>query len=207
LKRPAVFMDRDGTVNEQMGYINHIRRFVLLPGSGEAIRRLNEHGFLAIIVSNQSGVARGYFPMELVYEVHDHMNMLLRREGAVLDGILFCPHYPGGKVPEYSRSCDCRKPRTGLIDQACRQFEIDMPNSYLIGDRCTDMELASRSGVKGILVKTGYGLGDLKYVLPDHPHQPFHVADDLLDAVRWIVGGSSAPEGGDSRQNPHAKSG
>lgn len=194
MKRPAVFMDRDGTVNEQMGYINHIRRFVILPGSGEAIRRLNEHGFLAIIVSNQSGVARGYFPIELVYEVHDHMKMLLKREGAVLDKIFFCPHYPGGKIPEYSRLCDCRKPRTGLIEQACRQFAIDMPNSYLIGDRCTDMELAFRSGLKGILVKTGYGLGDLKYVLPDHPYQPFHVAEDLLDAVRWIVEGGPVPE-------------
>ncbi len=194
MKRPAIFMDRDGTVNEQMGYINHIRRFVLLPGSAEAISLLNQHGFLAIIVSNQSGVARGYFPIDLVYEVNDHMERLLRREGAVLDGILFCPHYPDGKVPEYSRSCDCRKPRTGLIEQACRQFAIDMPSSYVIGDRCSDMELASRSGLKGILVKTGYGLGDLKYVVPASPYQPFHVAEDLLDAVRWIVEGSPGPE-------------
>jgi D-glycero-D-manno-heptose 1,7-bisphosphate phosphatase len=199
LKRPAIFMDRDGTVNEQMGYINHIRRFVLLPGSAEAIRLLNQHGFMAIIVSNQSGVARGYFPIDLVYEVHDHMERLLRREGAVLDGILFCPHYPDGKVPKYSRSCDCRKPRTGLIEQACRQFPIDMANSYVIGDRCTDMELASRSGLKGILIKTGYGLGDLKYVVPTSPYQPFHVAEDLLDAVRWIVEGSPGREVGGSR--------
>jgi D-glycero-D-manno-heptose 1,7-bisphosphate phosphatase len=199
LKRPAVFMDRDGTVNEQMGYINHIRRFVLLPESGKAIRLLNQNGFLAIIVSNQSGVARGYFPIDLVYEVHDHMERLLRQEGAALDGILFCPHYPGGKIPEYSRSCDCRKPRTGLIEQACRQFPIDMANSYIIGDRCTDMELASRSGLKGILVKTGYGLGDLKYVMPASRYQPLHVAEDLLDAVRWIVEGSPGPEVEDSR--------
>jgi len=204
LKRPAVFMDRDGTVNEQMGYINHIRRFVLLPGSAEAIRLLNQHGILAIIVSNQSGVARGYFPIDLVHEVHDHMQQLLRQEGAFLDAILFCPHYPDGKVTAYSRACDCRKPRTGLIEQACGQFVIDMPNSYVIGDRCTDMELASRSGLKGILVKTGYGLGDLKYVLPTSPHQPYHVAEDLLDAVRWIVKGSSVPEVGDSRQHPHS---
>jgi D-glycero-D-manno-heptose 1,7-bisphosphate phosphatase len=194
LKRPAIFMDRDGTVNEQMGYINHLCRFVLLPRSGEAVRLLNQNGFLAIIVSNQSGVARGYFPIELVYKVHDHMGMLLKQEGAVLDGIFFCPHYPGGKVSEYSRPCDCRKPRTGLIDQACRQFAIDMTNSYVIGDRCTDMELASRSGLRGIMVKTGYGLGDLEYVLPHSAYQPFHVAEDLLDAVRWIVARSSPPE-------------
>ena len=194
MKRPAVFMDRDGTVNEQMGYINHIRRFVLLPGSAEAIRLLNQHGFLAIIVSNQSGVARGYFPIELVHEVHTYMKTLLKWEGALLDGIFFCPHYPGGKVPEYSKACDCRKPRTGLIEEACRQFAIDMAGSYVIGDRCTDMELAGNSGLKGILVKTGYGLGDLKYVLPNHPYPPFHVAEDLLDAVRWIVQRSPEPD-------------
>lgn len=194
MKRPAVFMDRDGTVNEQMGYVNHLSRFVMLPGSAEAVRLLNQHGFLAIIVSNQSGVARGYFPVELVYDVHAHMEMLLKQEGAVLDGVFFCPHYPGGKVSEYGRPCHCRKPRTGLIEQACGQFEIDMAGSYVIGDRCTDMELASRAGLKGIMVKTGYGLGDLKYVIPDSPYQPFHVAEDLLDAVRWIVAGNSGPE-------------
>jgi D-glycero-D-manno-heptose 1,7-bisphosphate phosphatase len=199
LKRPAVFIDRDGTVNEQMGYINHISRFVLLPGSAEAIRLLNRHQYLAIIVSNQSGVARGYFPIELVHEVHGYMERSLRREGAVLDGIFFCPHYPGGKVPEYSKACDCRKPRTGLIEEASRQFAIDMPGSYVIGDRCTDMELAGNSGLKGILVKTGYGLGDLKYVLPNHPHQPFHVAEDLLDAVRWIVQRRPEPDAGTNR--------
>jgi D-glycero-D-manno-heptose 1,7-bisphosphate phosphatase len=155
---------------------------------------LNQHGFLAIIVSNQSGVARGYFPIELVHEVHTYMKTLLKWEGALLDGIFFCPHYPGGKVPEYSKACDCRKPRTGLIEEACRQFAIDMPGSYVIGDRCTDMELAGNSGLKGILVQTGYGLGDLKYVLPNHPHRPFHVAEDLLDAVQWIVQRSPEPD-------------
>jgi len=187
LKKPAVFIDRDGTLNEQMGYINHIRRFVLLPGSTEAIRLLNHHGFLAFIVSNQSGVARGYFPIELVHKVHDHMETLLEKQGARVDGIFFCPHYPGGKVPEYSRPCDCRKPGTGLIDTACRQFPVDTQHSYVIGDRYSDMELARESGMKGILVKTGYGLGDLTYVFPELPFQPFHVAEDLLDAVRWIV--------------------
>lgn len=191
MKRPAVFMDRDGTVNEQMGYINHIDRFVLLPGSAKAIRLLNRYGYLAIIVSNQSGVARGYFPMDLVIEVHDHMGRLMTQEGAILDGIFFCPHYPGGKVPEYSMACECRKPRTGLIEQACREFSIDMPKSYVVGDRCTDMELAFRAGLKGIMVKTGYGRGDLTYVLPTSPYQPFHVAEDLLDAVQWILKGNS----------------
>ncbi len=96
-KKPAVFLDRDGTINEQMGYINHESRFVLLPGVAEAIRLLNRNGYLSIVVSNQSGVGRGYFPVDLVYKIHDDMKSGLKNQGAILDGIYFCPHYPGCK--------------------------------------------------------------------------------------------------------------
>jgi D-glycero-D-manno-heptose 1,7-bisphosphate phosphatase len=187
MKMPAVFMDRDGTINEQRGYINHISRFALVPGTAEAIRLLNRHRYLAIIVSNQSGVARGYFPLQLVEDVHSHMRELLKKENAVIDGIFFCPHYRTGVVSEYTVDCDCRKPRTGLIKSACETFDIDMTNSYVIGDRCTDIELAERSNLRGILVKTGYGLGDIEYVLPGSPFKPVHIAGNLLDAVRWII--------------------
>lgn len=185
--KPAVFIDRDGTVNEQMGYVNHPSRFKILPGVPEAFRILNNAGFLAIIVSNQSGVARGYFPMELVYNIHRIMKEALLKEGAAVDGIFFCPHYPRGTVPEYSVDCDCRKPRTGLIRQACEHFDIDMSGSYLIGDHYTDMELADRSSIKGILVKTGYGAGVIDYNLPYMDSKPLYIAEDLLDAVKWIT--------------------
>jgi D-glycero-D-manno-heptose 1,7-bisphosphate phosphatase len=187
VKRPAVFIDRDGTINEQMGYVNHISRFVLLPGAAEGIRLLNRHEYLAIIVSNQSGVARGYFPMELIDRVHAHMKNLLAKEGANIDGIFFCPHYPRGIVPEYSVACDCRKPGTGLVQKACERFDIDMKNSYVIGDRCSDIELAERSNLQGIMVTTGYGLGDIEYVLPNKPFKPLHIAKDFLHGVRWII--------------------
>jgi D-glycero-D-manno-heptose 1,7-bisphosphate phosphatase len=188
LKKPAVFIDRDGTVNEQMGYINHLDRFVLLPEVGKAIRLLNDAGYLAIIVSNQSGVARGYFPIDLVHRVHEKMKDLVKEDGAILDGIYFCPHYPNGKVPPYGMVCDCRKPEIGLIGEACKSFDIDMENSYVVGDRCTDIEMAHKAGLKGVMVKTGYGMGDLEYVFPELPFQPFNVAEDLLDAVKWILG-------------------
>lgn len=187
MKMPAVFIDRDGTINEQMGYINHVSRFVLLAGAAEAIRLLNMHQYLTIIVSNQSGVARGYFPIELVDEVHAHMRALLEKENAGVDGIYFCPHHPRGIVPEYSIRCNCRKPGTGLIEMACDTFAIDMTNSYVIGDRCTDIELAHRSNLKGILVTTGYGLGEVDHVLPHSPFKPVSVARDLLHAVRLII--------------------
>ena len=180
-------MDRDGTINEQMGYINHISRFVLLPGVPEGIRLLNEHGFLAIVVSNQSGVARGYFPIELVDEVHASLKESLKNRGAFFDGIFFCPHYPRGDPGEYCIECDCRKPKTGLIDRAREAFAIDMTQSYMVGDRHTDMEFAHRAGLAGILVETGYGRGDIRYILPRKRVKPVHIARDLLDAVQWAL--------------------
>src|SRR4030043_116157 len=187
MKRPAVFIDRDGTINEQMGYINHLSRFHLIPGVADAIRLLNKNGFLAIIITNQSGVARGYFTMELLYEVHSLMIETLRRDGANIDAVFFCPHYPGGKVPEYSHECDCRKPRTGLIDQARDAFNIDMSRSYLVGDHTTDLELAHHCNLEGIMVRTGYGMGEISYILQQISIKPCYIAEDLLDAVKWII--------------------
>lgn len=187
MKRPAVFMDRDGTVNEQMGYINHISRFDILPGVTEAVRLLNENGFLAIVVSNQSGVARGYFPVDLVERVHEHLRTSLKKEGAHIDGIFFCPHYPRGLLPEYCFECDCRKPKTGLLEQARKRFDIDMERSYAIGDRHTDMEFAHNARLKSVLVKTGYGLGEIEHILPRSSLKPEYIARDLLDAVQWIL--------------------
>lgn len=187
MKRPAVFLDRDGTINEQMGYINHISRFVFLPGAVEAIGILNRNRYLVIVVSNQSGVARGYFPLALVDEVHAHMKMMLKKNGADIDGLFFCPHHPEGKVAKYSMSCNCRKPKTGLIEKACEAFDIDMANSYVIGDRISDIELAHRADLKGVLVTTGYGRGDVDHLLPHSTCKPVHIAEDLFQAVRWII--------------------
>lgn len=187
MKKPAVFIDRDGTINEQLGYINHLSRFVILPGVSEAVRLLNKNNWWAIIVSNQGGVARGYYPMELVDEIHGFLKSSLKGQGAIIDGIFFCPHHPAGVVPEYSSGCGCRKPETGLIDKALEAFDIDMSNSYVVGDRHVDIELASRLNLKGVLVKTGYGLGELEYIIPEKRLKPHHVAEDLLDAVKWIL--------------------
>lgn len=187
MKKPAVFLDRDGTINEQMGYINHVSRFVILPRVAEAIQLLNRHGYLAIVVSNQSGAARGYFPLPLIDTLHELLNTsLLLRKGR-LDGIFYCPHHPRSVIPELSLDCDCRKPRTGLIDQACSHFDIDMSRSYVVGDRCLDMELAHRCGINGVLVKTGYGRGEVEYLLPSRAEKPIHIAEDLYDAVLWIL--------------------
>lgn len=185
--RPAVFLDRDGTVNEQMGYINHISRFHLLPNAAKAIRLLNENDVPVVVVSNQSGLARGYFPEELLTEVHEKMAGLLALEGASIDGLYYCPHHPEAKEEIYRQDCDCRKPKTGMLRQAAEEMNIDLSGSYLVGDRWSDIKCAHRAGCTSILVLTGYGRGDLQYIGPGQEMQPAHVADDLLDAVEWIL--------------------
>ena len=162
-------------------------RVAIVTGAAEGIGLLNRSGCLAIVVSNQSGVARGYFPIELVERIHGHMRGLLEKENAFLDGVFFCPHYERGSVVEYSRACECRKPGTGLIEKACLDFEIDLHRSYVVGDRLSDMEMARRCRLKGILVKTGYGLGEIEYLLPGSPHKPAHIAGNLVHAARWII--------------------
>ena len=187
MKRPAIFIDRDGTINEQMGYINHLSRFNILPGVPEAIKLLNENNFIVIVVTNQSGIARGYYPLELVEKIHTHMEETLEKEGAQIDDIFYCPHYPRGKVKEYSIECDCRKPDTGMIRKAIEKHAVDLTQSYMIGDYHTDLELADNANIKSIMVKTGYGLGEIEHILPGLPYKPVYTADDLLDAVKWIL--------------------
>lgn len=185
--RPAVFLDRDGTINEQMGYINHLSRFQLLPGVGAAIRLLNEAGVPVVVVTNQSGLARGYFPAALLVEVHARMAELLAAAGARLDGLYICPHHPEAKLPEYRQACDCRKPRSGLLTRAARELSLDLPRSYVVGDRWSDLKAAANCQARGVLVLTGYGRGDYEYIGPGQAVQPHFVAEDLLAAVSWIL--------------------
>ncbi len=183
----GAFVDRDGTINEEMGYINHISRFRLLPRAAEAIVLLNRAGIKVVVVSNQSGPARGYFPEELIGRVNDRMVDVLKAEGALIDGIYYCPHHKDAVSTAYKVACACRKPQTGLIEMAARELAIDVSRSYVIGDRFVDIELARNAGARGILVLTGYGRGELEYKRQESKAEPDHIAEDLLDAVRWII--------------------
>ena len=187
MPRPAVFIDRDGTLSEELGYINHASRFRLLPRSAAAIKKLNDAGIPAVIVTNQAGVARGYFPEERVHEVHERMEAFLKEEGAVLDGIYYCPHHPSSADPAYAVECECRKPGTGLVMKAAGDLDLEVKKSYVIGDKFSDVELARRLGCKGILVLTGYGRGHWEYDRDEMKSAPDFVADDLLCAVEWIL--------------------
>ncbi len=185
--RPAVFLDRDGTINEQMGYINHLSRFVLLPGAAAGIRRLNALAVPVLVVTNQSGLARGYFPPELLIAVHEKMVAELARQGARVDGIYVCPHHPEAKREEYRLACDCRKPKIGLFTRAAAEHGIDLAASFVVGDRWSDLKAAAACGATSVLVLTGYGRGDLAYIGPSQTVQPTHVAEDLAGAAAWIV--------------------
>jgi len=184
-KYPAVFLDRDGAINEEMGYINHLSRFRLLPGAAPAIQRLNQAGFKVVVITNQSGAARGYFPPALINAVHAHMQELLAREDARLDAIYACQHAP-------EAGCPCRKPRPGLIFQAAQELDLDLSRSYLVGDRYLDIQTGANAGVRGILVLTGYGLGEYEHFHATTPAQPVHVAPDLLAAATYILEGRQA---------------
>jgi D-glycero-D-manno-heptose 1,7-bisphosphate phosphatase len=185
--KPAVFLDRDGTINEQMGYINHLTRFHLLPGVGHAIRSLNESGLPVVVVTNQSGLARGYFPESLLTAVHDEMHRLLALEGARIDGLYICPHHPEAKEERFRLACNCRKPKTGLLEQAASELGLDLQHSYVVGDRWSDLRCGAAVGATTILVLTGYGRGDAGYIGPGQAVQPDYVAEDLEAAVGWIL--------------------
>ena len=180
IKRPAVFLDRDGTINEEMGYINDLSRFQLLPEAASAIRLLNESQIPVVVVTNQSGAARGYFPASLVDEVHRHLHDLLAQAGARVDAIYTCLHGP-------EAGCSCRKPRPGLLLQAAQDLNLDLSRSYLVGDRYKDIDTAANAGVAGILVLTGYGWGEHKHFHEQSQTKPVYVADNLLDAVEFIL--------------------
>jgi len=186
-QRPAIFLDRDGTINEEAGYINHVDRLRLLPRSAEAIRRINASEFLSVVVTNQAGVARGYFREPLVRRVHERLQELLGEQGARLDGIYYCPHHPSAGEPPYRQDCQCRKPRPGLVQAAAVDLGIDISRSYMVGDKHSDVQFAHALGMPGILVRTGYGAGEIEQWSGAWAQWPDHVADDLLGAVEWIL--------------------
>jgi D-glycero-D-manno-heptose 1,7-bisphosphate phosphatase len=182
----AVFLDRDGTVNEEVDYLTSPRDLRLIPRSAEAIRRANDLGLKVIIVTNQSGVARGLLTEAELLSVHRSLTGLLADEGARVDGIYYCPHHPSEGTDEYRKECDCRKPKTGMIERAMREFRIDPTRSYVIGDRTVDVEMAKNAGARAILVLTGYGRNEL--VLCERDGIPLDfVAEDLHDAMDFVA--------------------
>ena len=187
MKKPAVFIDRDGTISEEVGYVNHPARFHVFPYSAEAIRKLNDNNWLAILVTNQAGVARGYFSEDVITTVHDQLNKELATQKARLDAIYYCAHHPTVGEPPYRLDCDCRKPKVGLIKRATTDFDIDLKSSWMIGDRYSDIELARNAGLRSAFVLSGYGRGEWEYQRSAWKLEPDLVCENLWEAVQSIL--------------------
>jgi D-glycero-D-manno-heptose 1,7-bisphosphate phosphatase len=188
--RGAVFLDRDGTVAHEVGYVNHPDRFRIYAFAPRAVRLLNAAGYRVFIVTNQSGVARGYFTQSVLDEVHERLRASLARGGARIEAIYACPHYDGKGEP-----CACRKPRPGMLHEAAREHGVDLAASWVVGDMITDVEMGKSVGARGILLRTGYGTGQIAYQRARWRVEPDHVCDNLLDAARLIAAAAAAPGG------------
>ena len=185
MKPAAVFLDRDGTLIEEVGYLDRPERVELYPWSTDAIRALNRGGLRIVMVTNQSGVARGFFSEAVVERVHRHIAELLGAGGATIDAYYYCPHHPDGKVAEFARACECRKPGRGLVDRAARELGIDPERSFTVGDRWLDVALARAVGARGVLVRTGYGVTE--EARPPQGLAADAVVDNLVGAASWIL--------------------
>ena len=181
----GVFLDRDGTIVEEMDFISSPDKLRLIPGSADAIREANAQGYKVIIITNQSGVARGLLSEQRLSEIHNALIAILQSHNAHSDAIYYCPHHPQIGEPPYRMDCDCRKPKIGMLTKAAQGFEIDLTQSFVIGDKMTDMQTGNNSGGTSILVLTGYGKQELDLCRQNNVHVD-HVSEDLRAAMEYV---------------------
>lgn len=182
---PGLFLDRDGTINVEVDYLRHPDQLELLPGAARAIAQANHHGIPVIVATNQSGIARGYFTEDDLAAIHARLDQLLAAEGARIDAYFYCPHHPQAQVARYRLECSCRKPRAGLLFAAAALHGIDIQQSYLVGDKRSDLIAARSVGCRDILTRTGYGQ-TTEATWPETSRPPWHTANNLEEAV-WRV--------------------
>jgi D-glycero-D-manno-heptose 1,7-bisphosphate phosphatase len=184
--KPAVFIDRDGTILDELGYVVPGSEIRIYPFSATAITKLTDAGFPVVVITNQGGIALGMYDHAFVDKTHAELAETLAASGANITAWYYCPHHPEGKVAEYTCACECRKPGTGLLEAAAHDLDLDLATSWVVGDQWRDIELARRAGARGILVRTGYGRG-LELDWPQDIARPTVVCDDLLAAAEHIV--------------------
>jgi D-glycero-D-manno-heptose 1,7-bisphosphate phosphatase len=185
MSRRAVFLDRDGTLLEEAGYLDRLDRLVFFPYSIDAVRLLNRAGFAVVVVTNQAGIARGIFKEAFVGEAHRHITARLSAGGARIDGFYYCPHHPEAVIEAYRQSCDCRKPQPGLLIRAASDLNLALDRSFVVGDRWHDLEAGQRVGARGVLVRTGYGRTE--EANPNPRVAPSVIVDNVMEAVSWIL--------------------
>lgn len=183
----AVFLDRDGVLIEEVGYLSDVDQLRFIPHAAEAVHLLNKAGMKVILITNQSGVARGYFSEATINQIHQEMAKQLSGEKAFIDSIYYCPHHPEGKVERYAIQCDCRKPSLGMLTKAAEEHGIDLKHSYLVGDKLSDVGCAQKAGMTSILVLTGYGKDEKKKITGSSFVKPTYIAKNLYEAAQWII--------------------
>lgn len=186
MPRPGVFLDRDGTINEERAYLSSMAQFRFIDGAARAVRLLKESGLKVVVVTNQAGVARGHFSEETVGHIHCTMERMLRAQGAHIDAVYYCPHHPTEGVGLYRIECNCRKPKPGMLERAARELGIDLSKSWVVGDKISDLEAGHAVGCRIVLVRTGYGL-ESEEMLAHLEFRPDYIANDVLDASQWIL--------------------
>jgi D-glycero-D-manno-heptose 1,7-bisphosphate phosphatase len=193
-RRPVVFLDRDGTLNVEAGYLRNLDDLVLIEGAAEAVKKLNQNGIAAVLVTNQSGAARGYYSEEHIRNLNARLLKLLSAQGAFLDGSYYCPHLADGEIATYRLNCLCRKPQPGMIDTAFAEHpDLDRALSFVVGDKATDVELARNCGARAVLVLTGYGRDVIKGSHQWQVKADFE-APSIVEAVDWILVQSAQKE-------------
>ncbi len=185
MNHSGIFLDRDGTINQEVDFLSSPDQLQLIPGSADAIREANTLGLKVIVVTNQSGIARGILTEERLSEIHHLLIHKLKEQNARIDAIYYCPHHPDAVESKYKKDCDCRKPNTGMIRQAAKEFGINPATSFVIGDRMIDVQLGNNVGATSIIVLTGYGKQELEYCRQNNVHIDY-VAQNLLDAMNHV---------------------
>ena len=187
--RPAVFLDRDGTLSEERGYIDRLELIEIVPWTSDAIRLLNRAGFVVVVVTNQSAIGRGIIDLPFLQTVHDAFDRHLARSGARVDRYYYCPHHPDARLPEYRMVCRCRKPGPGMIEQATTELELDPSRSFMVGDRLIDVACGHAAGVRSLLVRSGHSAHSGE--APPGLSEPDAILNNLMEAVGWILRSSS----------------
>ena len=185
MSRAAVFLDRDGTMIEDVGYLNRVEDLRLFPWTAEAIRSLNRAGFLIVVVTNQSAIARGVLTEKGLAEIHAHLDEIISAGGGKVAAYYYCPHHPEGSVAAFAGPCDCRKPAAGMIERAAADLDIDATRSFVVGDKWVDIGLARAVGARAVLVRTGYGADEARRAAPGLRADA--ILDDLGLAANWII--------------------
>ena len=189
MTRPAVFLDRDGTLNQECGYLDRIDMLALFPWTADAVRLLNRAGFVTVVVTNQAAVARGVIDEPFLHRVHDELDARLAAGGARIDRYYYCPHLEDGPAGPFRQRCECRKPRPGMIEAAVRDLDLDLSRSAMVGDRWLDVQCARAAGVRAVLVRSGHGGREAE--VPGPGVEADAILNNLMEAVGWILRSSS----------------